>query len=58
MWIAALFHIEMAKELAALQVAMSSAVKFMLRRSPNETFQVEVMDELVTEFRRQEERCS
>jgi hypothetical protein len=58
MWIAALFHIEMAKELATLQVAMSSAVKFMLRRSPNETFQVEVMDELVTEFRRQEERCS
>jgi hypothetical protein len=58
MWITALRHTEMAEELNVLQTAVSSAVEFALGRSPDETFQVEVVDELVAEFRKLEERRS
>jgi hypothetical protein len=58
MQIATLHHIEMARELAVLQTAVSSAVEFTLGCSFDETFWVEVMDELVAEFRKLEERCS
>jgi hypothetical protein len=50
MQIAALHHTEMAGELAMLQMALSSTIEFTLGRSPDETFWVEVMDELVAEF--------
>jgi hypothetical protein len=41
-----------------LQAAVSSTVEFTLGRSPNETIQVEVVDELVAEFWKKEERRS
>jgi hypothetical protein len=40
----------MARELAALRAAMSSTMESMLGRSPDETFRVEVVGELVVEF--------
>jgi hypothetical protein len=58
MWITALRHTEMAEELNVLQTTVSSAVEFALGRSPDETFRVEVVDELVAEFRKLEERFS
>jgi hypothetical protein len=58
MRIAALRHTEMAEEFAILQAVVSSAVEFTLGQSPDETFQVEVVDELVTKFLKLEERCS
>jgi hypothetical protein len=48
--IATLHHTEMAGELAALRMMVSSTVEFALGRSPIETFWVEVVDELVAEF--------
>jgi hypothetical protein len=51
----ALHHAEVVGELATLWVAVSSAAELVLGCSPNETFQVEVMDELVAEFQRPEE---
>jgi hypothetical protein len=56
MWIAVIHHTEMAELLATLQTVVSSAAQFMLGRSPTEVFRVEVVDELFTEFREQEER--
>jgi hypothetical protein len=50
MLIAALCYIEMVGELAALWEAVSSTTEFTLGRLPNETFQVEVVDELLAEF--------
>jgi hypothetical protein len=50
MWIAALHHTEMAGELVALRAAVSYAVEFALGRSPDETFRVEVVDDLVAKF--------
>jgi hypothetical protein len=58
MWIAALYHTEMAQELAALWTTVSSIVEFKLGCSPDETIQVEVVDELVAKFQKPEERCS
>jgi hypothetical protein len=58
MWAAAIHHIEMAGELAALQTAVTSVMELMLGCSPDETFQVEITDELVTQFRKLEELCS
>jgi hypothetical protein len=40
----------MAGELVALQAVVTSAVEFVLGRSPDETFWVEVVDDLVAEF--------
>jgi cell division GTPase FtsZ len=54
-WIADLRHAEMAEELAMLWVAVSSIAEFMLGCSPNETISVEIVVELIAEFRRQEE---
>jgi hypothetical protein len=48
--IAALHRTEMARELAMLRAAVSSATEFVLGHSPNKTFQVEVVGELVVEF--------
>jgi hypothetical protein len=47
---AILHHTEMARELAALWATVSSAVELVLGCSPDETFLVDVMDELVPEF--------
>jgi hypothetical protein len=46
----ALHHTEMAEELTMLWSAVSSAVGLVLVRSPNETFRVEVTDDLVAQF--------
>jgi hypothetical protein len=43
----------MAGEFHTLQAVVSSAVEFTLGRSPNETFQVEIVDEVIVEFWRQ-----
>jgi hypothetical protein len=58
MWIVALHHIKMVGELAMLWAAVSSVVEVTLGHSPNETFRVEVLGELVAKFQRLEERCS
>jgi hypothetical protein len=58
MRIAALHHTKMVKELTVLEKVVSAAVEFMLGRSPYETFQVEVVDELVPEFQKPEEQNS
>jgi hypothetical protein len=50
MWAEALHHTEVAGELAVLWAVVSSTVEFVLGRSPNETFWVEVMDEMVAKF--------
>jgi hypothetical protein len=50
MQIATLRHTEMAGVLAALPVVVSSAVELELGHLPNETFWVEVVEELVVEF--------
>jgi hypothetical protein len=55
---AALRHIDMAMEVAALCAAVSSTVDLVLGHSPNETFWVEVMNELVAKFLRLEELSS
>jgi hypothetical protein len=58
MKIAALYNTKMVEQLAALQAAVSSATQFVLECSPTMALQVDVLDELVTEFRKQEERRS
>jgi hypothetical protein len=58
MRIAALCHTEMARELAMLRAMVSSAVELALGRSPDATFWVEVVGELVAEFQKLEEWCS
>jgi hypothetical protein len=42
----------MARELATPRVVLSSAMELVLGCSPDETFLVEITDELVTEFQR------
>jgi hypothetical protein len=58
MWTAALRNAELAGELTMLWSIVSYDTERVLGRSPNETFWVEVMDELVAKFRRLEELCS
>jgi hypothetical protein len=53
---AALHHSEMVGELAALHAVVSSIVELVLSRSPNDTFRVEVVGELVGEFQKLEEQ--
>jgi hypothetical protein len=48
--IVALRHAEMAKELATLQVAVSSTTEIVFGCSPTEALRVEVEDELVAKF--------
>jgi hypothetical protein len=55
---APLHHTEMVGELATPQEAISFVVKLVLGSSPDNTFQVEVMDEVVAKFWRLEELCS
>jgi hypothetical protein len=55
MRIATLYHTEMVRELVVLRATVSSAVEFVLRRSPNKTLRVEIVDEMIAEFCRQEE---
>jgi 7-keto-8-aminopelargonate synthetase-like enzyme len=50
MRLAALCHIEMAGEPTALQAVVSTATELVLRCSPTDTFRVEVVSELATEF--------
>jgi hypothetical protein len=50
MQITALHHTEMVGELAVVLTTMSSTVEFALWRLPDETFQVEVVDDLAAEF--------
>jgi hypothetical protein len=52
MRIASLRHTEMVRELSTLQSTVTSIVEFVLGRSPDETIQVEVVDELVAKFRK------
>jgi hypothetical protein len=58
MWATTMCHTEMAGELATLQVAVTSAVELVLGCLPDETFLVEITDELVAQFRKLEELCS
>jgi hypothetical protein len=58
MWAATLRHTEMARELTAVQSAVSSAAELVLANSPNETSWVELMNDMVTQFQRLEELCS
>jgi hypothetical protein len=55
MRIAALHNTEMAEELVLLRAVVSSTMEFALGRLPNDTFQVEALDELIAKVRRQEE---
>jgi hypothetical protein len=55
MQITSLCHTEMAKELTVLWTMVYSAMEFTLGCSPDETFCVEVVDELVVEFQKLEE---
>jgi hypothetical protein len=50
MQIAALRHAKMAVEFVAFWVAVSFATEFTLGHLPNETFWVEVVDELIAKF--------
>jgi hypothetical protein len=55
MWLAVLCHTEMVRELAALRVAVSSTSASVLWRSPNDTFRVEVVGELVAKYQKLED---
>jgi hypothetical protein len=54
---AAIRHIEMAGVLAILRVVVTSTVALVLGCSPDETFRVEIMDEVVAQFQKLEELC-
>jgi hypothetical protein len=55
MQLVTLCHTEMAGELAALYVVVYSAAESALGCSPNDTFRLEVVGELVAKFHRLEE---
>jgi hypothetical protein len=55
MRIAILCHTELVEQLAALQLTMCSAVQSVLRCSPTKSLRVDIVDELVTVFWKQEE---
>jgi hypothetical protein len=46
----AICYIEMVRELAALRAVVTLATELVLRCSPDETFQAEIVDELVAQF--------
>jgi hypothetical protein len=58
MWAATLHHAWVVGELTALRAAVSSTAELVLEPSPDETSQVEVMNELTTKFWRLNELCS
>jgi hypothetical protein len=47
----------MVEQFAVLRAAMSFTVEWVLGRSSTDAFYIDVVDELVAEFRKQEERC-
>jgi hypothetical protein len=53
-----LCHTKMARELVVLRVVVSSVVESVLGRSRSDTFCVEVVGELATEFQKMEDRRS
>jgi hypothetical protein len=55
MQIPTLHHTEIAEQLAVLREVVSSTTEFMNRHSPTKVLQVEVVDELVAVFQKQEE---
>jgi uncharacterized protein (DUF697 family) len=55
MRIAILCHTELVEQLAALQLTMCSAVQSVLGCSPTKSLWVDIVDELVTVFWKQEE---
>jgi hypothetical protein len=52
MRLAALRHTEMVGVVAVLRAAVSTATELVLGRSPNNTFRMEVVDELPAEFQK------
>jgi hypothetical protein len=58
MCLVALRHTEMAREIAALWVAVSSATESVLGHSPGDTFRVDVMDKLAAELQKMEDQRS
>jgi hypothetical protein len=48
----------MARELAVLWAVVTSAAELVLGRSPDETFWLEIANEMVAQFRKMEEQCS
>jgi hypothetical protein len=58
MWVAALRHARVVKELTVLQAAMSSFAELVLGRLPDKASQMEVMNELTAKFQKLEELCS
>jgi hypothetical protein len=56
MKLASLCHTEIVRELATLRAAVSSATEFELGRSPNKSFRVEVVDELIAKFQKQHKK--
>jgi hypothetical protein len=52
MRLAALRHTEMVGVVAVLRAAVSTATELVLGRSPNNTFLMEVVDELPAEFQK------
>jgi hypothetical protein len=57
MWLVALCHTEVARELTAFWVAMSSVMESVLGRWPGDTSRMEVVGDLVTQFQKVEDWC-
>jgi hypothetical protein len=58
MWATTLRHAMVIRELAARQAVVTSAMERVLRRSPDETSRVDVMNELTAKIQKLEELCS
>jgi hypothetical protein len=58
MWATTLHHAMVIRELAARQAVVTSAMERVLRRSPDETSRVDVMNELTAKIQKLEELCS
>jgi hypothetical protein len=57
MWLVALHHTEIGRELAVLRVVVSFATESVLGCLPSDTFHVEVVGELAAEFQKMEDQC-
>jgi hypothetical protein len=57
MQIAVICHTEMVEQFIMLRAAVSTAMECMLRCSPTEALWVDIVDELVAEFQKQEQQC-
>jgi hypothetical protein len=58
MWATTLHHAMVIRELAVRQAVVTSAMERVLRRSPDETSRVDVMNELTAKIQKLEELCS